>query len=201
MLDTRTRFDLCYRLNSWGDPETRSGPGSRRDSECVAHTIDALVRVVDQHAVVSIADIPCGDFNWMPLFLARRPAVRYRGYDIVETLITDNRRRNPTRHFDVLDITRAVPPAADLIVCKDLLNHLRHADVACALANIAASGSRLLLASNNFDHQNADLAPYNILPGASRHLDICKAPFDSRPPIWRSHYLGLWKVADLAPAR
>lgn len=136
---------------------------------------------VSEHGVASMADIPCGDFNWMPLFLDAAPFVTYQGFDIVPDIIAENRRRYPTHRFEELDITREVPPRADLIFCKDLLNHLTFLDVRAALENMHRSGARLLLASNNFDHANVDLPSLGLR--ASRHLDITLPPLNAPPPI------------------
>lgn len=190
----RDRFTRFYRTNYWCDPESRSGPGSRRDSGSVQAVLDALRMAVAMHGVRSVADIPCGDFNWMPLFLAECPGLDYQGFDIVPEIVADNTARHPARRFACLDITREVPPAADLILCKDLLNHLCHADVAAALANMRRSGARLLLASNNFGHANVELP--RLGARGSRHLDIMSPPFGAPPPLWRTHYLGLWRFAD-----
>lgn len=193
-LTLRDRFTRFYRTNHWSDPESRSGPGSRRDSGQVLAAIEALRMVHLAHGARTIADIPCGDFNWMPMFLEAWPLVEYRGFDIVPDIIADNRARHPGHRFDLLDITREVPPAVDLIFCKDLLNHLSHADVRAALANMRRSGARLLLASNNFGAPNEEMPPLGRQQ--SRHLDITRPPFDAPPPIWNTHYLGLWRLAD-----
>ncbi|MBS7788492.1 class I SAM-dependent methyltransferase [Roseococcus sp. SDR] len=188
------RFARFYRGNRWGDPETRSGPGSRLDSGQVRDAIEALRGTVEGHEVRSLADIPCGDFNWMPLFLESVPGLAYLGFDIVPEIIADNRARHPGRRFERLDITREVPPRVDLIFCKDLLNHFCFADVAAALVNMRRSGSRLLLASNNVGHPNVEMPRFGVRQ--SRHRDIMLPPFGAPEPIWRTHYLGLWRLAD-----
>lgn len=194
-LSVKGRFARYYETNYWRDPESRSGPGSRRDSGQVQDALAALTMMVCEHDVRSMADIPCGDFNWMPLFLEAWPSVDYQGFDIVPAAIADNRARHPGRRFEVLDITREVPPRVDLIFCKDLLNHLCHDDVRAALGNMRRSGSRFLIASNNFGVANVELPPLGRTN--SRHLDITAPPFDAPPPIWNTHYLGLWRLADL----
>lgn len=192
------RFTEVYLQNMWQDPESRSGPGSRRDSPCVTSTIDTLEMVVERFGVRSIADIPCGDFNWMGEFLDRRPEIAYTGFDIVKPLVAANRERHPRHQFHVLDVTAKAPPRVDLILCKDLLNHLSNADVRKALANFVASGSQLLLASNNFGLPNTEIPSHK--GGASRLLDITLPPFDYPAPIWNHHYLGLWRLSDFPQA-
>lgn len=145
--------------------------------------LEALHMTVTEHGVVTMADIPCGDFNWMPLFLDAAPFLTYQGFDIVPDIIAENRRRYPTRSFEELDITREVPPRTDLIFCKDLLNHLTFLDVRAALQNMRRSGARLLLASNNFGLANVDL-PLLALR-TSRHLDINLPPLNAPPPFGR----------------
>lgn len=191
----RRRFEIVHDLNVWQDEESLSGPGSRRDSGSVAEALAGLEAVCRDHGVRSIADIPCGDFNWMPVFLAQHPEIAYRGFDIVPALIEGNRRKHPGIAFEILDVTREVPPRADLIFCKDLFNHLRYADVRRAIDNMAASGSGLLLASNNFGSRNVEL--HRAFAGETRGLDICVAPLACPPPIWSTHYLGLWRLAEL----
>jgi hypothetical protein len=194
-LTLRGRFARYYETNYWRDPESRSGPGSRRDSGQVTDALAALAMMVCEHDVRSVADIPCGDFNWMPLFLEAWPSVDYQGFDIVPAVVADNRARHPGRRFAVLDVTREVPPRVDLIFCKDLLNHLCHEDVRAALANMRRSGSRFLLASNNFGVENVELP--RLGRTNSRHLDITAPPFSCARPIWNTHYLGLWRLSEL----
>jgi hypothetical protein len=139
-LTLQDRFTRFYRTNHWSDPESRSGPGSRRASGQVQAAIEALHMAHLAYDARRMADIPCGDFNWMPMFLEAWPLVEYRGFDIVPDIIADNRARHPAHRFDLLDITREVPPEMDLIICKDLLNHLSHEHVRTALANMRRSG-------------------------------------------------------------
>lgn len=188
-------FTYVYEANVWADTESRSGIGSRRDSPCVESALEVLEMVYQDHGIRTISDIPCGDFNWMPQFLAKYPDIDYHGYDIVSPLIKRNRATHPEFKFDVFNIAESIPPKTDLILCKDLLNHLCFEDVNRALSNMKASGSTWLIASNNFEHHNVELDTH--FAGASRHLDICLAPLNYPAPVWRTHYLGLWRLADL----
>ena len=193
--DLRSRFVTVYDGQLWGDYESRSGAGSVKGSPWVAMAAEALGKAVGEHGVRSINDIPCGDFNWMPDVLAGLGGVRYIGFDIVFDALARNKERFPQYEFRVLDITAKVPPAADLIFCKDLLNHLTDADVKRAIANMRRSGSKFLLASNNPGFENT---PLPETPGASRHLDITAPPFNLPPPLWSvADYMSLWRLADL----
>ncbi|WGM32245.1 class I SAM-dependent methyltransferase [Brevundimonas sp. NIBR11] len=192
----RQRFETVFRTRRWALGESVSGPGSDRSSGQVAHAISALTRACDELDVRSIADIPCGDFHWIDQFLKDRPGVDYVGYDIVEPLIARNRIAHPDRRFEVLDIVAEIPAPADLIFCKDLINHLYEADVRSALRNMAASGSRWLLITSNAGAMNEEL--YMFRPGASRELDLRAAPYSLPEPLWSDHYLSLWALDAVA---
>jgi hypothetical protein len=198
-INLQRRFSKVYEQNLWGDSESRSGPGSRRDSGQAVHAISVLNRLCSEHGIFSISDIPCGDFNWFHDFLYPNPGIAYTGYDIVPNLITRNRRIF-RYNFDLLDVTSQIPPPADLIFCKDLFNHLIYRSIANSLLNMIASKSRFLLVSNNFNYiANVDLID-NVntqTEHGSRHFDLTLAPFYFPTPIWNDHYLGFWLLADL----
>jgi len=191
------RFTRAYRGNAWGDLQSRSGAGSNRDSGSVRHALDVLSRITEQYDATSIADIPCGDFNWIDSYLTAHPQVAYVGYDIVRALVRANRAHFPRFTFEPLDIVAQVPAAADLIFCKDLFNHLQEREIVAAVANMRRSGSRWLLASNNFGHAYMPLGqgPHKD----SRHVDLTLPPFCYRAPLWNDHYLGLWALPGLEP--
>lgn len=189
------RFGEVFLQNSWGDEESVSGAGSRLDSHSVQAAIKALDHVIRTYDIKTVADIPCGDFNWIPLILGRNPTIKYQGCDISSLLIERNKARYPFYDFKCLDVTLEIPPAVDLIFCKDMVNHLLYADVAKCLINIKASGSRYLMLSNNFGWTNVELPEDG--PGSSRHLDITAEPLAFPAPVWSTDYLGLWHLPDI----
>ncbi len=189
------RFTRVHDENLWGSQESRSGWGSARGTPSVSIAAEAIARAVREHGVRSLHDIPCGDFNWMPEVLAEFPGLAYRGFDIVKAMLAHNRDLHPQHEFRWLDITNEVPPRADLILCKDLLNHLDDEDVKRAIQNMRRSGSTYLLASNN---PGFDYAPLPATPGGSRHLDITAPPFGYPAPLWtEGGYMSLWRLADM----
>jgi hypothetical protein len=194
-LSLADRFTEVYERNLWGDSQSFSGPGSRIESAPVREALDALERVIAAYGIRSIVDVPCGDFNWMPAFLVNHPDIDYIGLDIVAPLIARNSAKFPACKFAVLDLTKAIPPTADLIFCKDLFAHLIELDVFACLQNIRRSGATYFLASNNFGYKNTEL-PHNK-GGTNRHLDLAAPPYRLPAPMWRSDYFGVWEVAAL----
>jgi hypothetical protein len=193
------RFSKVYEQNLWGDSESRSGPGSRRDSAQAVHSISVLKRLCSEYRISSISDIPCGDFNWFHDFLYPNPGISYTGYDIVPDLIMRNRRIF-RYNFELLDVSSQIPPPADLVFCKDLFNHLIYRSIANSLLNMISSNSKFLLVSNNFNYiENVDLVDDvdTQTEHGSRHFDLTLAPFHFPNPIWNDHYLGFWLLSDL----
>lgn len=197
-LGRKLYFGRWYRENLWGDPESRSGPGSRRDSDSVKQSLKTLERVTALLKVRSIVDIPCGDFNWIHVYLERHPDVSYVGYDVVRSLVSRNRQLFPSVRFEPLDIVSTVPARADLIFCKDLINHLEDHEILSAIENMRRSGSTWLLATNNFGYPNDPLRRDRY--HNSRHVDLMATPFRYPQPAWRDHYLALWRLSDMEPA-
>lgn len=184
------RFTTVYEQRLWDSTESASGLGSELSSGQVTHALDLLRRMIPELGVRSIADVPCGDFNWMPVLLREHPEIEYHGYDVVPPLIEENRRRHPDHRFSVLDITIQPPARADLVFTKDLVNHLSEKDVWLALKNMVASGSSYLMITNNTGQENVDLAVGQA--HASRFLDLLAAPYSLPQPLYVDHYFLVW---------
>lgn len=199
----RAIFTRIHETNAWGDPESRSGPGST-----VARGTDlrpALVELLTRYSVSTLLDAPCGDFNWMR-YVTGGLNVSYVGIDVVETLIAQNQALHADqRHrFEWRDVTRDPLPRADLILCRDALVHLSFADVRAALENFRRSGSRLLLTTTFIDlPRNEDTRT-----GGWRPLNLQAEPFLFPEPIAMiddlpaggiapGKRLGLWELATI----
>jgi hypothetical protein len=200
-MSRRRVFEYIVHQNRWGEAESRSGRGSSLGQ---THRIrEELPVLLEQIGSKSLLDIPCGDFAWMRL-IAHRNA--YIGADIVESLITTNQARygDDRKRFVCLDLVNDSLPAVDVVLCRDCLVHLSYADIAGALANIKASGSKYLLATTfTGDRHNSD-----IYTGGWRPLNLQKRPFafpaplyllreECPDPLFADKALGLWLIEDL----
>jgi hypothetical protein len=186
------RFTTVFNQRLWGENESLSGPGSRKDNPMVVSAIQALDAVLDQFPIASVADIPCGDFNFLGPVFERHPLVHYTGYDIVSGLIDANRAKFPSFAFEVLDIVSDVPPRVDLIFTKELLIHLPNHYVMAALRNMKASGATYLMASNSPGVVNEELE-HNSL-GYARPIDLMAVPYSFPQPLWRNNFYALWEA-------
>ena len=92
-----------------------------------------------------ILDIGCGDFT----IGARLTdlANRYLACDVVAPLIDRNRARfrRDGLEFLVLDATQTTPPSADVVVIRQVLQHLSNEQIACILEHLPERCSYLLV--------------------------------------------------------
>jgi len=196
-------FREALHANHWGGT-SRSGPGSTRAQ--TAQIADALPRLCERLEVRRLLDVPCGDFSWMAEL--QLPDVSYIGGDLVPELVEQNRSLHggERRSFVQIDLTTSPLPAADLMLCRDCLVHLSHADAMLALRNVARGEVRWLLATTfPLEPRNVD-----IVTGDWRPIDLTKPPFGLPEPdellnelcteqagAFADKSLGLWPVECL----
>jgi len=197
-------FSQYFRLNSSGDPESLSGPGST--IEYTSNLRRELPDLMKRLGVHRLLDAPCGDFNWFRLI---RPdlSLQYIGGEIVADLVARNNAQygDDRTSFVHLDITRDQLPAADLWLCRDVLFHLREREVFLAFDNFLRSDIRFLLTSSHPEcRQNTD-----IPTGAFRPLNLRLSPYGLPEPQqviddwikgWPVRHLCLWDRSQVERA-
>jgi trans-aconitate methyltransferase len=134
-----------------------------------------------------VIDIGCGDFSVGELLL---PAVgRYRGFDISRVIIEANRRRFADvrkASFDVFDITSDDLPETELLLVRQVFQHLTNAQVEQALCRIEAARPRRVLITEHVCRpgsgveMNRDLPSHSVITRVSARsgIDIGRPPFD-----------------------
>lgn len=157
--------------------ESLSGPGSYLSA--TTEIRDWLPRVIRAYGVRSMADIPCGDWNWMQHVDL---PVDYVGCDVVRGVIEQNRERYPHVRFWVLNAITDVPERVDLILCRDLLVHLSYKHGLQVLDNFRRSGSRWLLTTTFPGVTNAELPRWHDGWGW-RPIDVESSPYGLDRPI------------------
>jgi hypothetical protein len=187
----------------FGD-ESVSGPGSS-----LLHTAEIRQRVpmlLADLGVTSFLDAACGDLNWI-----KHVALgvdEYIGVDILSPVVAQNKERfsGSRRQFLNLDISRQVPPQADLIFCRDCLVHLPYADIFRVLRNFKRSKSTYLL-TTTFVNRTENI---DVTTGAWRPLNLRCPPFFFAEPLrtinekcsekggqYSDKSLGLWKLDSI----
>tara|TARA_B100000378_G_scaffold232434_1_gene197848 strand:- start:292 stop:822 length:531 start_codon:yes stop_codon:yes gene_type:complete len=127
-----------------------SGSGSEIRNTRIISNI--LPKIIKKYKIKTLFDCPCGDMNYMSKILKRLKKnlkIKYVGGDIVKNLIINNRKKYPMYKFIHFDIINDKISKYDLIMVKDLLNHLSFNNIKEVLSNIKKSGSKYLLLNNN----------------------------------------------------
>jgi SAM-dependent methyltransferase len=159
-------FTLAYKTGQW---HHGSGSGSSPANTREYRTF--LTAYMAEHSIGSVLDIGCGD--WQFSRLIDWTGIRYLGVDVVPAVIGHNwaRYARPQVRFEHGDALNGYQlPAADLILCKDLLQHWP--DAAILELGVRLAGRRALLTYDLNTDSHTDTGP-----GGYRPLDLTAAPF------------------------
>jgi SAM-dependent methyltransferase len=168
-------FEFIYAQKGWGTDER--GKGTSGFGSTMEFT--RLYRVFLQdflaaHRIRSVVDAGCGDWQFSQAI--DWTGIEYLGVDIVAPLIEENRQRfgKANIRFAVADIVRDELPPADLLVVKDVLQHLSHADISRFLAQLPRY--RHVLIVNDVDPVSLSAEPKDIQTGGYRPIDLTRPP-------------------------
>lgn len=201
------RFIRVWKQNLWGSAESKSGRGSERS--IASPDRDFLLKVIRSYygdnrgptSNITIVDAPCGDMNWVVELLQALEGlfgtVTYHGYDIVPEAIRSHRQRfasKPQWHFHRADLVDAMPVKGDVLLCRDLLNHLSLADGRRVLHNVLMSRTPIIVLSNNQRDVTHNQPLGAADGGESRELDVTKPPFSWPRPAWGNGHLWVWRM-------
>lgn len=172
-MDNKQIFNDIYKNQSWGFD---SGPGS--DPENAKEWINLVNSFIIKNNIKSILDLGCGD--WRLGKELNLDSVDYVGVDVSSIIIEKikhNEKENikfinhDIESFDFLDV--------DLILIKDVLQHLKLESVKNIVDKIVAHGKYALIC-NDFNKDNAysDKSNYQINSGDYVYLDLTADPFN-----------------------
>jgi hypothetical protein len=195
-------FETIYHQNHWNSAESVSGSGSE-----LAQTEKirlALPELFQNYHIQTVADIPCGDFNWMRN-VDLSSIQQYIGGDIVASLIQHNKKNYTTKKitFEVIDLTQDLLPEVDLLIVRDCWVHLSFENIKKCIQNIQKSNITYLL-TTTFTQQKYNT---DIVTGSWRPINLQQKPFHFPPPLlliqeesnesegeFSDKSLGLWKI-------
>ncbi|MEA1953752.1 MAG: sulfotransferase [Campylobacterota bacterium] len=183
-----------------GNRESASGPGSYQNN--TKEVSDFIFNSVKKYNIKSILDLGCGDWNWFSLLIERIrkekgfEKFKYIGWDAHSVLIDELNNKYGDNHttFHVSDIVTEEYPVVDLILCRDVLFHIKPAIIKNILDKIYASKANYFITTSYDIHQNykdetiknnnnienwffhpvnLDIAPYELL---KYKLDFTEEP-------------------------
>lgn len=206
-MDIAEHFRQTYLNNSWGDDQSRSGPGSNINSDFVKETINFVISSINifykENEIITICDIPCGDFNFINSLLERIlnetncKEINYYAYDIVPELqeLFENtliKLKNVKYNFKVLDATKNIISKSDIILCKEMFIHLSFNDITSCINNFKLSNSTYFICNDFENVTNIDIN-YSCL-GECRAVCLMNEPFNMQKPIYFENNYKLWKL-------
>jgi SAM-dependent methyltransferase len=171
--DASTVFSSIYQHGVWG-----GGSGAGSNIERTALYAGLVQHLIASRSVRSIVDLGCGDWRFSRhLDFA---GVDYLGVDVVPAVIAANNAQFARAgiRFELADVASFPLPACDLVLCKDVLQHLSNSNVLRVFSQLAHG--RCWLITNDFHPVNE-----NCENGDTRPLDPTAAPFSvpARPVL------------------
>lgn len=173
-------------FESWYAP---GGQGSG-DGSTAAYTSSWRAFIQDfmrQNNVRSVLDFGCGDWQFSKLIDWGDRV--YFGVDVVGGLIHRLRKEHggPNRFFQEIDpLAPSLPGPVDLLIVKDVLQHLSNADILQLLPRFKVARHWLLVNDKSAGGKNPDTKT-----GGYRWLDMSAPPFSLQgtdafklPPPW-----------------
>ena len=180
----REVFQGIYDSSGWG--KGGSGQGSRLDvTQVYRDVVSCLIGSAD---VRSVVDAGCGDWEFAQLI--DWSSVTYLGLDVVPSVIESNQNQfsSSKTRFECVDLGHATLPRADLLLCKDVLQHWPLEAVHGFLRRLRMRFRYILLTNDvNSIHCADELLNGQIPLGSWRTLNLEKPPFRLRPD-WRLDY-------------
>jgi SAM-dependent methyltransferase len=193
-LHRRRTFQAIYKNNHWGSDEAASfysGAGSR--GEVVDIYVERMSFIIRQHQrelrrSVRVLDLGCGDFTVGRQLTERIPEMSYIGCDIVPELIQHHAETeaNSRISFRRLDIVTDDLPNADVVLARQVLQHLPNADVECILRKLGKYHAAYITEGQpataegpfNPDKPIGSGMRFNWQTGHGRGLEFDKPPFN-----------------------
>jgi SAM-dependent methyltransferase len=169
-------FNLIYAEGTWG--KDVAGKGISGTGSTLEITREYRVYVEDfmkKHRVKSVVDAGCGDWSFSSAI--DWGDASYLGVDIASDVIAAVRNKHEKGRikFQVGDITDELP-AADLLVSKDVLQHLSNDLVHRFIRNnLRKRKYKWVILTNDRGSENRDVAS-----GGYRAIDLGAPPFEVR---------------------
>jgi 2-polyprenyl-3-methyl-5-hydroxy-6-metoxy-1,4-benzoquinol methylase len=162
-------FSKIYKEDLWGDG---SGAGSKIEN--VTEYVVVLQEYINKPEVKTVIDLGCGDWQFSKFL--DLSSVSYLGVDVVESVVESNNNLYSSSNVKFLnhDITTYNISKVDLIICKDVLQHLCNKDVYTIVKKIAEF-SKFSLITNDF--MPTEVFNKDIKNGSYRPLDLRLNPF------------------------
>lgn len=177
----RRTFESIFASKQWGDTESRSGPGS--SVPYTANVRRLLASAWKTLKIRTFLDAPCGDAHWISKTAGFKD-VSYTGADIVPAAAVLNSRQyrhQANMRFMQLDLVGdELPSGQDMVLVRDVLQHLPLKDGMSMIRNIERSGVKFLVTNwHILSEKNRD-----VKPGEWFMVDLFQPPYNFSLPLF-----------------
>lgn len=170
-------FTSIYNNAIWGKNSEGvgfSGGGSLLNN--CGEYIKILENFIVSHDIQSIVDAGCGDWEFSRYVNWHNAS--YIGYDVVKSVIDKNNARyaNDSITFRYGNLVEDELPAADLLLCKHVLQHLPNGDIVKFLEQVHKY--KYCIFVNEVLPQTLSSDGADIAIGGGHKIDLGKPPFN-----------------------
>ena len=166
-------FNRIYAEGTWGRDVAGRGISGTGSTLAITQQYRAYIEdFIETHGVTSVVDAGSGDWSFSSAI--EWGEASYLGVDIASDVVAAVRSRHETGkiRFQVGDITDELP-AADLLISKDVLQHLSNDLVRKFIRNNLRPGKyKWAILTNDRGSGNGDVAS-----GGYRAIDLAAPPF------------------------
>ncbi len=180
---TKEAMSQVYDLGLWGSSEDvfYSGEGSHR-KELIEPYVLEVTSFLKSFAVPQVVcDLGCGDFNIGQQLVAY--SKKYWAIDIVPELIEYNKKKFEQKNleFKCLDIATDTLPKADIIILRQVLQHLSNTEVLKVVEKLKSYGYVILtehLPNGDFIPNKDIISGQGIRLKKQSGVNLLKSPFN-----------------------
>lgn len=154
MITLQHKYDALgtvYSTNLMGGFSSLSGARADPWNPMARLAVNALNKIIARYPEIrTVMDVGCGDMAWMQYWLLENPMISYVGVDLIAFCLAINMRRFPKMQFIQTDLSNltgieVLPQGMDLVIAKDLFNHMALPDAVNAVQRIVNVRPRFLL--------------------------------------------------------
>lgn len=170
-------FTEIYEKKVWGTNEQGegySGSGSRLDATEVYRVF--LQQFFQKYQIKNIVDLGCGDWEFSRAL--NFTGIDYLGIDVVKHVIEKNQKKYeaPNVHFFHANGVEIDLPSADLLICKDVMQHQNIHQIQAILSQLGKYKYCLLV--NDVETDTLSSRNHMVSTGGYRTLDLTRRPFN-----------------------
>ncbi len=175
-------FSDIYKKNTWGGKPGEFYSGSGTHNPDVQRYIDTVRAFIKEKNVKSVLEIGCGDFH-ISSKIIEGLNVTYTGTDVVEEMMKHHQGKfgRESISFRFLNAIDDQLPPADLVIIRQVLQHLANVQVSKILEKIKTYRYALIT-----EHLPASANPdYNVdkIPGPHIRMKFNSGVFIDKPPF------------------